>query len=247
MDKKYENSIHRTGRIGILIGIAFMLGIPAVICSVYDVWPESAAQILAAGGGLFAVFFPTCIAEVFSYTPILGSSAYITFLTGNVMNLKVPVVVNAQVMTDTASGTEEGDVVATIGVAVSSIVTTLIIVAGVLLLVPLRPILTSPTVKTATTYLLPALFGGIFLSFVNNDCGDYVAKGKPLTMIFPLIVVFGINAVIPLSGLEGFVVLICMALTVVCALALYKTGVIKMTLKEKRGVKTPPVKQDSVK
>lgn len=234
MDKSYENSIHRTGRIGIIIGIAFMLGIPAVICMAYDVWPESAAQVLAAGGGLFAVFFPTCIAEVFSYTPILGSSAYITFLTGNVMNLKVPVVVNAQVLTDTTSGTEEGDVVATIGVAVSSIVTTLIIVAGVLLLVPLKPVLTSPSVKTATTYLLPALFGGIFLSFVNNDCGDYEAKGKPLVMVLPLIVVFGVNAFFPLSGLEGFVVLICMGLTVGCALVLYKTGIIKMIPKEKK-------------
>ena len=150
------------------------------------------------------------------------------------MNLKVPVVVNAQIMSDTASGTEEGDAVATIGVAVSSIVTTLIIVAGVILLVPLRPILTSPTVQTATTYLLPALFGGIFLSFVNNDCGDYVAKGKPLTMILPLLVVFGVNAVFPLAGMEGFVVLICMVLTVLCAVVLYKAGIIKMIPKEKK-------------
>ena len=227
MDKKYEDSIHRTGRIGIIIGIILMLGIPAVISSVYDVWPESAAQVITAGSGLLAVFIPT-------YTPILGSSAYITFLTGNVMNLKVPVVVNAQIMSDTASGTEEGDAVATIGVAVSSIVTTLIIAGGVLLLVPLRPILTSPTVQTATTYLLPALFGGIFLSFVNNDCGDYVAKGKPLTMILPLLVVFGVNAVFPLAGMEGFVVLICMVLTVLCAVVLYKAGIIKMTPKEKK-------------
>ena len=245
MDKKYEDSIHRTGRIGIIIGIILMLGIPAVISSVYDVWPESAAQVITAGSGLLAVFIPTCIAEVFSYTPILGSSAYITFLTGNVMNLKVPVVVNAQIMSDTASGTEEGDAVATIGVAVSSIVTTLIIAGGVLLLVPLRPILTSPTVQTATTYLLPALFGGIFLSFVNNDCGDYVAKGKPLTMILPLLVVFGVNAVFPLAGMEGFVVLICMVLTVLCAVVLYKAGIIKMTPKEKK--KKPNAKGAVVK
>ena len=230
----YRDRLDRSNRIGIIIGIILMLGIPAVISSVYDVWPESAAQVITAGSGLLAVFIPTCIAEVFSYTPILGSSAYITFLTGNVMNLKVPVVVNAQIMSDTASGTEEGDAVATIGVAVSSIVTTLIIAGGVLLLVPLRPILTSPTVQTATTYLLPALFGGIFLSFVNNDCGDYVAKGKPLTMILPLLVVFGVNAVFPLAGMEGFVVLICMVLTVLCAVVLYKAGIIKMTPKEKK-------------
>lgn len=129
-----------------------MLGIPAAHFQRIRRMAGKRGQVITAGSGLLAVFIPTCIAEVFSYTPILGSSAYITFLTGNVMNLKVPVVVNAQIMSDTASGTEEGDAVATIGVAVSSIVTTLIIAGGVLLLVPLRPILTSPTVQTATTY-----------------------------------------------------------------------------------------------
>ena len=89
MDKNYETSIHRIGRIGVIIAIVFMLGIPAVISTVYGVWPESIGQIFAVGGGLLAVFLPTNIAEVLSYTPILGSSAYITFLTGNAMNLKV--------------------------------------------------------------------------------------------------------------------------------------------------------------
>ena len=72
------------------------------------------------------------------------------------MNLKIPVVINAQVLTDTSQGTDRGDTIATIGVAVSSIVTTLIIVLGVILLVPLRPLLTSPAVQTATQYLLPS-------------------------------------------------------------------------------------------
>ena len=89
MDKNYETSIHRIGRIGVIIAIVFMLGIPAVISTVYGVWPESIGQIFAVGGGLLAVFLPTNIAEVLSYTPILGSSAYLTFLTGNVMNLSL--------------------------------------------------------------------------------------------------------------------------------------------------------------
>ena len=231
MDKKYETSIHRTGRIGVIIAIVFMLGIPTILSAVYDVWPESIGQIFAVGGGLLAVFLPTNIAEVLSYSPILGSSAYLTFLTGNVMNLKIPVVINAQVLTDTSQGTDEGDTIATIGVAVSSIVTTLIIALGVVLLVPLRPVLTSPAVQTATQYLLPALFGGILLSFVNDDCGEYEAKGKSLTMILPLILVFVINAFYPLTGKEGFVVLLCMGVTVICALVMYKAGIIKMTRK----------------
>lgn len=228
MDEKYYKSIHRIGRIGLIIGIAFMLGIPAVTCTVFNVWPKSIAEVVTVGAGLLAVFIPTATAEVFAYTPVLGSSAYITFLTGNVSNLKLPVVINAQTLTDTTQGTDEGDTIAAIGVAVSSIVTTLIIVAGVILMVPLKPVLTSPAVQTATTYLLPSLFGGIFLSYMSEDCGEYIAKNKPLTIVIPTLLVFAVNAFYPLSGKEGFAVIACMALNVVCAYALYKAGIIKM-------------------
>lgn len=233
MDKNYETSIHRVGRIGVIIGIAFMLGIPAVMCQYYHVWPKSVADVLMAGSGLLLVFIPTNIAEVLGYTPMLGSSAYITFLTGNVMNLKVTVVVNAQSLTETSPGTDAGDTIACIGVAASSIVTTLIIALGVLLLVPLRPVLTNPYIQTATKYMLPALFGGMLLSFINDNCGEYVAKNKSLCMIAPMVLVLIINAFYPLAGKEGFAVLLCMAVTVIGAVLMYKKGIIKMTEKSK--------------
>ena len=89
MNKKYENSIHRLGRIGVIIGICFMLGIPAVISTAFHVWPENIGKLLTACVGLLAIYLPTNVAEVLGYTPMLGSSAYITFLTGNVTNLKM--------------------------------------------------------------------------------------------------------------------------------------------------------------
>ena len=122
---------------------------------------------------------------------------------------------------------------AAISVAVSSAVTTLVIVAGVILLVPLRPVLTSPTVQTATTYLLPALFGGLFLNYVNDNCGEYRAKNKTLTLIVPILAVLLVNQFYPLSGKQGYVVIGCMALSVACAYVLYKTGIIKMSEKKK--------------
>ena len=160
MDKKYEKSLHVVGRLGLLIGISFMLGIPAIICAIFDVWPSSVGQVLTVGGSLLLVFLPTALAEVVSYTPVLGSSAYITFLTGNVLNLKLPCVINSHSLTGTTQGTDEGDTIASISVAASTITTTIIIILGVLLLVPLEPILTSPVVSTAAGYLLPSLFGG---------------------------------------------------------------------------------------
>ena len=91
--------------------------------------------------------------------------------------------------------------------------------------------MSNPAIKTASNYLLPALFGGIFLNFVNDDCGEYIAKGKSLVLIIPTLLVFVVNAFYPLSGKEGFVVLACMFLNVLCAWVFYKTGLIKMTLK----------------
>ena len=123
--------------------------------------------MFAVAAGLLAVFIPTNVAEVFGYTPMLGSSAYITFL----------------------------------------------------------------TVQTATTYMLPALFGGLFLSYINDDCGEYIAKNKSLTMIVPLALVLIVNLFYPLAGKEGFVVIGCMVLNVICAYVLYKTGIIKMSPK----------------
>ena len=124
MDKKYEKSLHVVGRLGLLIGISFMLGIPAIICAIFDVWPSSVGQVLTVGGSLLLVFLPTALAEVVSYTPVLGSSAYITFLTGNVLNLKLPCVINSHSLTGTTQGTDEGDTIASISVAASTITTT---------------------------------------------------------------------------------------------------------------------------
>lgn len=228
MDTKYFDRTHRFGRVGVIIGLAFMLGIPAVISAVYHVWPQSLGTVFAVGAGLLAVFLPANISEVLSYTPILGSSAYITFLTGNVMNLKLPCAINAMSLTGTSQGTEEGDTVASLAVAASSVITTVIIAVGVLLLVPLQPILTLPAVQTATTYMLPALFGSLFLGMFDNKCGEYAAKGKLKCVILPMALVLIVNCFMSTAGMEGILMLIAMPLIVLSAWVLYKTGQIKM-------------------
>ena len=231
MNKKYENSIHRLGRVGVIIGICFMLGIPAIVSAVYKVWPENIGKLLTACVGLLAIYIPTNVAEVLGYTPVLGSSAYITFLTGNVTNLKIPVVLNAQALTDCSQGTDEGDTIASIAVAVSSIITTVIIAFGVLLMVPLKPILMSSAVQTASLYLLPALFGGLLLSNINQDCGEYTAKNKSWILVPTMLLVIIINHFNPRLGKEGFNVIGCMVVSVVLAYAMYKAGFIKMSEK----------------
>ena len=80
--KRYNDSVHLIGRLGALGAVCFMMGIPVIMCIVYDCWPTF-SSVITAGSGLLAIMAPSAVAEVFAYAPILGSSQYITFITGN--------------------------------------------------------------------------------------------------------------------------------------------------------------------
>lgn len=233
MEKKtgmaYIDKVHLVGRIGTVISLGFMLGIPALICQVYDIWP-TIGEVLGAGTGLLAMFVPVAISEVFSYTPILGSAAYIAFITGNVMNLKLPCAINAMEIAEVTQGTEEGDAISTVAIAGSSMITMVVIALGVVLLVPLQPILSIPAVKTATAYMLPALMGGMFLNMLlNKNAGEYIIEGKIKTIILPLIVIIAFNYLVsPIAGKEGFAMLFAIPFTVLCAKVLYDKGIVKV-------------------
>lgn len=227
----YMDSVHRLGRIGSLGAIAFMIGIPTFISYYYNIWPNI-NEVLLVSSGLLALFIPLAISEVISYMPILGSASYITFITGNVMNLKIPVALNATEISGATQGTEESDVITTMAIAVSSIVTMIIISLGVLLLVPLAPLFSMPVVQTATTYMLPALFGGMFLPMLlNNKAGEYTVKRKLLPTLLPLILVVIVNVFIfPLKGFEGIAMIVVIPLTILMARILYKKKIVTMKL-----------------
>lgn len=229
----YINSIHRIGRLGAIGAMSFMLGIPAIISTVYGIWPRL-GDILKVSSGLLVLFVPIAVSEVISYMPILGSASYITYITGNVLNLKIPCAINAMRISGTTQGTEEGDVISTLAIAASSITTMLIIALGVFLLVPLSPIFSNPYLKTATSYMLPALFGGMFFPMLlDKSAGDYNVKGKLLPILIPVICIFLVDKYIkPLSGFEGIAMLVVIPFTILTARILYNKNIITMSPKD---------------
>ena len=86
---------HKTGRIFILVFTAYMVGMPFVICTIFDCMP-SFSMCIPGLVTILTIMFPMSIAEIGSYTPILGSSSYLTFASGNLMNMKMPCIINAQ-------------------------------------------------------------------------------------------------------------------------------------------------------
>ena len=160
---------HKSGRAFLLCFVLYMIIVPIVVCAVYKCFPSF--KVLTPGlVTILLIMVPTGIAEVGSYTPILGSSSYLTFATGNLMNLKMPCVLNAQKIAKVEQSTPEGDAIALIATAVSSIVTIVVLAIGLILIVPLQPILSNPYVATASNYIMPALFGCMSLSLWSRSC-----------------------------------------------------------------------------
>ena len=231
---EYLNRTHTIGRISTIIAMAVMLGIPAVVCTVYDIWPTFAA-VAATAGPLLAMFVPSALSEVISFTPITGSSGYIGSIMGNVSNIKFPCAMSAMERTNSSSGTEQGEVIATCAMCVSGMVTTVIVALGVVLLVPLQPVLTSPVVSTATKYVMPALFGSMATSFfLNKNAGAYVIHGKLKLSMTVLILMMALFLLFPaLIPQQGYVLMCSIPVVILLARFFYKKGIVTVTERKK--------------
>ena len=145
----YMDSVHRAGRIwGILVGFIILL-FPFIVCFVFQTRPNYTVLVK----GILAtapMYWAVGIVEIFTYVPMLGAGGtYLSFVTGNISNLKLPCAIDAMERAKVKATSEEGEVISTIAIAVSSIVTTLIIAIGVVCIVPLTPILESAVLKPA--------------------------------------------------------------------------------------------------
>jgi hypothetical protein len=223
---------HRVGRRFLIAFIVYMLAMPLILCAVYDCFP-SIQMMLPGLITILIIMVPTAIAEVGSYTPILGSSSYLTFATGNLMNLKMPCVLNAQKIAGVDQGTTEGDAIALIATAVSSIVTIVVMALGMLLIVQLQPLLENENVKTASDYIMPALFGCMALSLFGKGGGKTYVKNRLLSVALPAVLVSVLAIIgVATTGSASWLMLVMIPLSILCARILWKKGIIKVVPNE---------------
>lgn len=213
----YMDSVHRDGRIwGIVVGTMILL-VPAVVMLIFNTTPDLGVM----ARGLIAtvpMYWAVGIIEIFTYVPMLGAGGtYLSFVTGNISNLKLPCAIDAMERAKVKATSEEGEVISTIAIAVSSIVTTLIILLGVVCIVPLTPLLESPVLKPAFDMILPALFGGLAVVFISKNAKLSIAP--ILLMLTLFIAVPALNA-----GTVGIMVPVGVIFTVTVARVMYKKG-----------------------
>ena len=215
----YLDSVHRDGTIWNLSVMVLLLAFPVAVCVIFRTMPEwnSLAVGLLATAPLY---WAVGAIETVTYVPMLGAGgAYLSFVTGNISNLKLPCALNALEQNEVSANSEDGEVVSTIAIAVSSIVTTLIIVLGVVLIVPLTPVLQAPALQPAFDQILPALFGGLGVAFVSKNWK--LAVAPVLLMLVLFIFVPALDA-----GTVGIMVPVSALFTIGIGRLLYKKGVL---------------------
>ena len=166
---QYTKQTHRLGRVLSLITVALLLGAPFVIGALLGAYPDlgaTARGFLSVG----LVWTVSSVAEFLIYTPMLGAGGgYLAFITGNLINMKIPCAVNARDLACVRTGTPENEIVSTLSIATASLVTIVILALGVLLLIPLQPVLQSPALQPAFDNVVPALFGAMAYKYYRKN------------------------------------------------------------------------------
>ena len=213
------DTVHRDGTVWNLVIMAVLLMFPVVVGVIFQAVPDWEG----VGKGLIAtapMYWAVGIVEVITFIPMLGAGgSYLSFVTGNISNLKLPCAINALENAGVDAKSEEGEIVSTIAIAVSSIVTTVIIVLGVILIVPLTPIFESDFLKPAFDQILPALFGALGVALVSKSWKIAVAPVILMLILFIFVPAFN-------SSTVGIMVPVGVVFTIAFSRILYKKGII---------------------
>ena len=164
-----------------------LLSAPFLIGSYLGAMPDLAAF----GKGFLAiglVWLVSCVAEYLVYTPMLGAGGgYLAFITGNLINMKIPCAVNARDIVGVKAGTPENEIISTLSIATSSLVTIVVLALGVLLLIPLQPVLQSPVLRPAFDNVVPALFGAMAYKYFRRNLDIAVIPFILMSILFILV------------------------------------------------------------
>lgn len=212
--EKYNERTHLFGRIGLTIGVLMLIAAPFLMGLSLDTMPNMPA-FWKGFAQIAIIYIPSCIVEFLIYTPMLGAGgSYLGFITGNLINMKIPCALNARDIVGTEAGTIENDIVSTLSIATSSLVTTLVIAIGVIMITPLRPVLEAEALQPAFNNVVPALFGAMAF--------QYFRRGKNLVAI-PLTVMTLLFIFVPsLISSVGFLMLVSGAITIGHAFILFR-------------------------
>ena len=214
-DNSFYNKIHRLGRITVVCALISFMAVPFGLAATNGI-SMNIPEILKNAIPLLLTFSISGICENLSFMPIIGSGAlYMSCVTGNVSNMKVPAAVNAMEVAGYTAGSDRADVVAIIAVAASTFVTTAIVFLGMLFL---EPIYNNAFLQPAFQNMVPALMGALLFPFILK-----APKQAIIPIALPIIAILVIGRKV-FSSNQSYIMVGVIILSVIYSLALYKKG-----------------------
>ena len=210
--ERFVVPVQRTGRRTILVAVVCLF-LPGLYLYLFYGLSPAFGPLFKGLIVVWSFMIVMGLLEPIVYYPILGlGGTYMSFLAGNILNLRVPVSATAQQVVGTEEGTPEAEIVSTLGIAGSLIASEIVMIGGILLLLPLIGNIqgSGGAVEVALDQVLPALFGalgGIFLfkvpklgivplgiGFAIAFLGMKTGKDIPSSIVIPPLVVLSIVA-----------------------------------------------------
>ena len=211
---RYNQRTHLIGRAVSIITLILLIGAPFALGIILGAMPDVGA-VARGFVSVGLVWTISGVAEYLIYTPMLGAGGgYLAFITGNLINMKIPCAISARDMVGAKTGTAENEVISTLSIAASSLVTSLVLALGVLMLVPLQPILQSEVLQPAFANVVPALFGAMAYKYF---------RGSMRIAAAPLVVMSLLFILVPsLTGSTSFMIIPSGAMAIAITWVLYR-------------------------
>ena len=185
--ERYNKGTHALGRAVSLVTLFLLIAAPFLIGSFLGALPDLAAF----GRGYLSIgliWMVSSVAEYLIYTPMLGAGGgYLAFITGNLINMKIPCAVNARDIVGAKAGTPENEIISTLSIATSALTTIAVLAIGVALLIPLQPILQSEALQPAFDNVVPALFGAMAYKYFRRNMDIALLPLLVMSLLFILV------------------------------------------------------------
>lgn len=196
--KEYLPYIIKWGKITSWISIPLVC-IPALaVFLVYGGVPQWDA-IVTALVGLVSTFGIWYVVDPMTLYPILQTPGmYLTYVSGQSKEVRSPAAICAMSAAGVEQGTEEASVVSAVGISVSVFISVLVmtvVAVGGNFILSILP----AAVTTALNYLMPALFGSMWMQQIMNDVKS-AAFIVPAAIVIHLLNTLGVFASFPLGG-----------------------------------------------
>lgn len=194
---EYIEDITKIGRMTMIFGVLVTLLPPLLMTFGFGFNPGIGA-IIAGAISQISVSGAFYFSEPISYFPIVGRAGlYMGFLSGNLVNMRIPAAVSALEGSGYKSGTDEGAIMGTIGIGVSIWVGVTFLLLSVFAGQTVLSRMPEPVMRMLSL-IIPALFGGVFAQF---------ALKSPKSGVFALAIAFIMTKVVAIiPGQPSFIV-----------------------------------------